>query len=47
VALYAIVMTLFVLATVFMPLKNTPRENVDRRVKPARPAPQRRGSTTC
>jgi hypothetical protein len=30
----AIVMTLFVLATVFTPLKNTLQENVDRRIKP-------------
>lgn len=33
----AIVMTLFVLATVFTPIKNTLQENVDRRIKP-RPA---------
>jgi len=33
----AIVMTLFVLATVFTPIKNTLQENVDRRIKPARP----------
>lgn len=31
----AIVMTLFVLATVFTPIKNTLQERVDRRVKPA------------
>ena len=30
----AIVMTLFVLATVFTPIKNTLQENVDRRIKP-------------
>ena len=34
----AIVMTLFVLATVFTPVKNTLQERVDRRIKPgARP----------
>src|SRR3982074_3346122 len=30
----AIVMTLFVLATVFTPIKNTLQERVDRRIKP-------------
>ena len=36
----AIVATLFVLATVFTPIKNTVQENVDRRIKPSR-APAR------
>src|SRR3989442_15152607 len=31
----AIVMTLFVVATVFTPVKNTLQEHVDRRIKPA------------
>jgi hypothetical protein len=37
----AIVMTLFVLATVFTPIKNTLQENVDRRIKPRSPHPPR------
>ena len=34
----AIVMTLFVLATVFTPIKNALQERVDRRIKPVRPS---------
>jgi hypothetical protein len=40
----AIVMTLFVLATVFTPIKNTLQERVDRRVKPAAKSPAPRTS---
>jgi len=35
----AIVMSLFVLATVFTPVKNTLQGAVDRRIRPSRPAP--------
>ena len=40
----AIVMTLFVLATVFTPVKNTLQGAVDRRIKPAAPPAARSGS---
>jgi hypothetical protein len=40
----AIVMTLFVLATVFTPIKNTLQERVDRRVKPTAKSPVPRPS---